>query len=179
MAYNSTIRVKKKVCVRCGKDCYWFSRKRCADCARIEDSMARMEADSEEEIKREGLSDLIKVADEVFSKWLRRSQADKDGTVSCYTCDLNMRWQNAQCGHYVRRGNLFLRWDTRNTRIQGECCNIHKGGNYPEYTKRLEEERPGITTILYEEGNLVYKPTKDEIRGIINEYNLKLKLLDK
>lgn len=177
MAFNSTIRSKKKVCTRCGKDCYWFSKKRCVDCARIEDSLARMEADTEHEIQREGLSDLIKVADEVFSKWLRQSQADKDGTVSCYTCDLNMRWQNAQCGHYVRRGNLFLRWDTRNTRIQGECCNIHKDGNYPEYTKRLEEERPGITTILYEESHLVYKPSREEIRGIINEYSLKLKQL--
>lgn len=174
---NSTIRLKKKVCIRCGKDCYWFSRKRCADCARIEDTLARMEEESEEEIKKEGLSDLIKQADEVFSRWLRKSQADKDGMVVCYTCDARLRYQDAQCGHYVKRGALFLRWDTRNTRIQDAHCNVTLGGNYKEYTKRLEEERPGITTILYEEGNLVYKPTREEIKGIINEYSQKLKLL--
>jgi hypothetical protein len=176
---NSTIRLKKKVCIRCGKECYWFSHKRCIDCARIEDSLARMEEESERVIEEEGLSDLIKMADDAFSKWLRLSNADKDGLVICYTCDLGMRWQDSQCGHYVKRGNLFLRWDTRNTRVQGECCNKYKGGNYPEYTKRLEEEHPGITTILYEEGNLVYKPTREEIRNIYTEYSRKLKLLQK
>lgn len=178
MVFNSTIRSKKKTCIRCGKDCYWFSRKRCADCARIEDSMARMAKETEQEIDKEGLSDLIGQADEVYSKWLRMSFADKDGIVSCFTCDLNMRWQNSQCGHYVKRGNLFLRWDARNTRVQCEGCNIHKGGNYIQFTKRLEEEKPGVTSILYEEGNLVYKPTREEIKNIIIEYAHKLKILN-
>lgn len=174
---NSTIKVKKKTCVRCGKDCFWFSKKRCADCARIEDSVARMEADTENEIQREGLSDLIKVADDVFSKWLRQSQADKEGYVTCFTCDTRLRHQDVQCGHFISRGALFLRWDTRNTRIQDIDCNVYKSGNIPEFTKRLEEERPGITTILYEESHLVYKPSREEIRAIINEYSLKLKQL--
>lgn len=132
---------------------------------------------AEKETGEYDLSDLIKDADAVYSKWLRLSNADKDGIVSCYTCDLNMRWQNAQCGHYVKRGNLFLRWDPRNTRVQGECCNIHKAGNYLEFTKRLEAEKPGITQILLEEGHLVYKPTRYEIQQIISEYTQKLKTL--
>jgi hypothetical protein len=124
------------------------------------------------------LQDLINDADIVYSRWLRMSYADKDGTVSCFTCSLNMRWQLAQCGHYVKRGNLFLRWDQRNTRVQCERCNIHKGGNYSKFTANLEAERPGITTILIDEGRLVYKPTRYEIQQMISEYTQKLKTLN-
>jgi NinG protein len=176
---NSTIRLKKKKCVRCGGECYWFSRKRCKQCATIEDSLARMEEEVNEDIKKDGLSELIKIADDIFSKWLRLSSADKNGVVSCYTCDSSYRWQDAQCGHYMKRGNLFLRYDPRNCRVQGKCCNEYEDGNYSEYTKRLESEYPGITSILMEEAALVYKPTRDEIRGIINEYSQKFKQLQK
>lgn len=179
MAYNSTIRSKKKYCVRCGKLDYWFSRKRCKSCATIEDSLARLEEETNEEIAKEGLSELIKIADDVYSKWLRQSNADKDGFVICYTCDEKLRPQDAHCGHYVKRGNLFLRFDNRNTRVQCEGCNVYKDGNYAEYTKRLEAEYPGITDILQEEAALVYKPHRHEIQAIINEYNQKLKLLKK
>lgn len=177
MAYNSTIRLKKKICVRCGNECYWFSKKRCKQCATIEDSLARMEEESNEEIEREGLSDLIKVADDWFSKWIRLSNANKDGLVTCYTCDTILRWQDAQCGHYVKRGNLFLRFDPRNCRVQDKACNEYKDGNYAEYTKRLESEHPGITTILMEEAALVYKPHRHEIQAIITEYTNKVKQL--
>lgn len=48
-AYNSTIKLKQKTCVNCGKPCIWFSKKRCKDCARIEDSMANdVEAEEDE-----------------------------------------------------------------------------------------------------------------------------------
>lgn len=173
--FNSTIRIKNKECSRCGRVGPIFSKGRCKQCATIETTMARIEEETESELKEEGLQDLIKDADTIFSQWLRLSNADKDGTVSCYTCDLNMRWQNSHCGHYVKRGNLFLRFDPRNCRVQCETCNIHLGGNYPEFTRLLEIERPGRVEYLLEESRLVYKPTRDEIRGIITEYTLKLK----
>lgn len=175
--FNSTIQVKKKVCNRCGLPKYIFSKGRCQDCARIEDVMNAMDEEGEEEIEREGLAALIKEADEIYSKWLRRSSADKDGFVTCFTCDSRLRWQAAQCGHYIKRGHLYFRFDHRNTKIQDEECNVFKGGNYPEFTKRLEAESPGITEYLMTEANLVYKPTRDEIRGIINEYSIKYKKL--
>ena len=49
---RSSIQPKKKVCVSCGHDCYWFSRKRCKLCARIEDSkpIARVSARTKERV---------------------------------------------------------------------------------------------------------------------------------
>lgn len=179
MGYGSTIRTKTGKCEICGRSGP-LTKKQCQNCYWLNIRLKSVNKLAERaEAKEDDLQDLIKDADTVFSKWLRMSYADKSGTVSCYTCDLNMRWQTAQCGHYVKRGNLFLRWDPRNTRVQGECCNIHKSGNYLEFTKRLELEQPGITSILMEEGHLVYKPTREEIRGIISDYTQKIKLLGK
>src|SRR5688572_200651 len=146
--FNSTISVKKKACKRCGEPKFIFSRGRCADCSRIEDTLAKMEEETEAELKEEGLWDLIKEADDIYSRWLRLSEADERGLVCCYTCSVVLRWQDAQCGHFVKRGNLLLRFDPRNTRVQGKCCNEYKDGNIGEYTRRLEIDHPGITTIL-------------------------------
>lgn len=175
--FNSTISVKKKACKRCGEPKYIFSKGRCVDCARIEDALAKMEEETEMELKEEGLSELIRQADDVYSKWLRMSNADQNGLVTCFTCDALLRWQDAQCGHFVKRGNLFLRFDQRNTRVQDKICNEYKSGNLSEYTRRLEIDHPGITSILYEEATIVYKPTREEIRNIIREYATKIKLL--
>lgn len=177
--YNSTIRLKKKTCRNCGQPCYWFSKQRCKDCARIEDTLARMEEETEKELKEEGLSELIDKADDYFSKDIRLSAADENGIVQCYTCDVKLRWQEIQNGHYIKRGNLFLRFDQRNCKPQCEDCNKYKDGNMVEFTRRLETEHPGITDILKEEAAIVYKPTRHEIQAIITECKRKLKALPK
>lgn len=178
-ARNSTIRVKKKTCRSCGKSEFIFSRGRCKTCSTIEDTLARMEEETKQVIKEKGLSELIDIADDVFSKVLRLSAADQNGIVTCYTCDVKLRWQDAQCGHYMKRGNLFLRFDPRNCRVQCRDCNEYKDGNMAEYTRRLEVEHPGITDILKEEAALVYKPHRHEIQAIITECRQKLKSLMK
>lgn len=176
---NSTIIPKKKKCVSCGKDCYIFSKGRCADCARIEDTQKRMEKESEKMIKEEDLSGLIEDADRIFSQYIRLKYANKDGVVACYTCGNKKHWTLMQNGHYVKRGHLYLRWDERNCRPQDADCNEMKGGNLTEYTRRLDKENPGITDILKEEMRLVHKPTREEIRAVISEYTIKVKELKK
>lgn len=175
--HNSTIRMKQKNCKSCGKPSYIFSKGRCADCARIEDTMARMEEESEKVIEEENLSDLIADADAIFSKYIRLKYADNKGMVACYTCGTIKHWTLQQNGHYIKRGHLYLRFDERNCRVQCEGCNEHKDGNYKEFTPRLNQESFGITDILKEESTLVYKPTRDEIRKIISEYTMKVKTL--
>lgn len=179
MPYNSTIRQKVGPCCICGfvgpltkEMCqihYWQGIK-----------LKSVNKVSDRDVKvPDELQDLIDKADDVFSQWLRLSQADEYGYVTCYTCDSRGPWQQYQCGHYIKRDNKFLRWDTRNTRVQDKKCNEYMGGHYTEYTHRLEAERPGITEILLEEGNLIYKPSRDEIRSIITEYTKKLNQLKK
>lgn len=176
-AYNSTIKIKQKPCVRCGVKSFIFSKGRCADCARIEDTLARDEKESEKIIEEEDLSGLIQDADAIFSQYIRLKYANKDGLVKCFTCEVVKHWTLMQNGHYIKRSHLALRWDERNCRPQDEECNKYKGGNIPVYTANLEKESQGITNILSEEMRLVYKVTREEIRQIISEYTPKVKAL--
>jgi ribosomal protein L37E len=175
--YNSTINRKKKECKSCGKPSFIFSRGRCADCSRIEDTQKRMEKETEKVIRDEDLSGLVSDADTVFSQYIRLKYANQQGFLSCFTCGVVKHWTLQQNGHYIKRGHLFLRHDERNCRPQCVECNEYKGGNMGEFTKRLEKESYGITEILKEESALVYKVTRDELRGIISDYSKKVKEL--
>lgn len=174
-AYNSTIRIKKKNCSRCGKSEYIFSRGRCRSCSIIEDTLAREEADVESE---EGFPELIKELDDLVSKYLRLKNADENGLVQCYTCPEKLPIAKMQAGHYIPRGNMLLRFDLeRNLRCQCKNCNEYKRGNLAIYGQKLEQELPGVTELLYNESLLSYKYTRDELRQMINDYSKRIKLL--
>lgn len=175
--HNSTIGIKEKICVSCGKKAPWFSKKRCQQCATIEDVTKRMEKESERMIEEEDLSSLIQDADAIYSQYVRLKYADVKGVASCYTCGLKKHWTLHQCGHYVKRSHLYLRWDERNTRVQCVECNEMKHGNMAEYTKRLDTECKGLPDLLRSDSILVHKPTREEIRQVIAEYTPKVKLL--
>ena len=174
---NSTIGVKQKICKSCGKPCYWFSKQRCQSCSTIETTMARMEQENEKVIQEEDLGDLLRDADTIFSQYVRLKNTDTYGVAKCFTCGIKKHWTILQNGHYIVRMHLYLRFDERNCRPQCAECNELDYGNMKEYTKRLENESPGITEILKAESILVYKPSRDEIRQIISEYTPKVKEL--
>lgn len=174
---NSTIIVKKKKCVSCGKDCFWFSKKRCADCSRIEDFGKRLEKENEKIIQEEDLSGLIEDADIVISQYIRLKSADKNGMVKCFTCGDIKHWTVTDAGHYISRSHLYLRWDERNLKPQCQPCNRLNYGELAKYSERLNEICQGLPDILRSEATIVHKPSRDEIRQIIAEYTPKVKTL--
>lgn len=170
--YNSTIRVKKKVCKNCKLEKYIFSRGRCADCSRIEDNK-----DEPEEETGESMSYLIDDLDTLCSLIVRMSAADKDGYARCYTCSTRLPWAQFDAGHYISRKSAFLRWDMRNLKPQCQTCNRVKHGNLAEYGKRLESESIGITEILLEESRIVHKWSREELKNMSVEFNKQLIVL--
>lgn len=176
-AHNSTIAKKERICNSCGKPCYWFSKKRCQDCARIEDTQKRMEAETDKMIVEEDLSGLIEDADRIFSQFIRLKYADEKGMVKCFTCDVVKHWTLMQNGHFIKRSHLYLRWDERNCRPQENICNEVLHGNMAEYTQRLDAECKGITDLLKSDMRLVHKATREEIRAVVTEYSPKVKSL--
>src|ERR1700744_609236 len=174
MPYNSIIRVRQKICVNCGKPCYWFSKKRCKDCARVEDFHAK----EEKIVEEEGLQDLVSDLDTLVSRWVRYSAVGENNLVQCYTCSLKFPPIEMDAGHYITRGCMYLRFDSaRNIRPQCQICNRYKYGKAAQFGQNLELEFPGITDILLEESRIVYKWTRDELRTLIAEYTQKTKLL--
>jgi hypothetical protein len=178
MGYNSTIRQKVGSCEVCGKNgpltkklCqthYWLS---------VRMKSVNKAADREERFDDDDVATLKNDLDPLYSRFRRMEAADKDGKVACYICGTRVRWQDAEIMHYVKRGNSFLRYDGRNNKVGCHTCNCIKGGNYVEYTKKLEAESPGITQILIEEGNLVYSFTRHELKQMISEYTDKISKL--
>lgn len=177
MPHNSTIRLKEKICVSCGKPCYWFSKKRCKQCATVEDFHAKEAKmiDSEE-----GLPELIDRLDGLVSKWVRFSAPmNKDNEIECYTCGDWRPRITMDAGHYVTRGCLYLRFDvSRNLRPQCPTCNRAKYGMGAAFGKRLELEMPGVTEILLQESRIIHKWNREELRSMINEFTSKVKSLN-
>lgn len=175
MGFNSTIRVREKICINCGKLCVWFSRKRCQQCAKVEDFHAKDAKMAQED---DGLPELIERLDALVSKWVRYSAVTKTGVVACYTCEDYFMPADMDAGHYITRNCAYLRFDSaRNIRPQCRSCNRAKYGKAADFGKHLELDHPGITEILLEESRIVYKWTRDELRSLISEYTQKIKTL--
>lgn len=175
--FGSTIRLKEKNCVRCGKPCYPFSKGRCEPCARIENTLALDEKEVSKVIQEEDLSGLIEDADTIFSQFIRLKYANERGLVKCYTCPEVKHWTMMQNGHYISRSHLYLRWDERNCRPQCRTCNESKYGERAKFMDALEKESQGISEYLYNDMRIVHKPTREEIRQIISQYTPLVKSL--
>lgn len=82
---------------------------------------------------------LIKKLDSVFSLYIRNKYAS-GGYVSCYTCTKVGFVKEMQCGHFLSRRHLSVRWDENNVRPQCVSCNIFNQGQQHLFGKRLEKE---------------------------------------
>ena len=63
-------------------------------------------------------SKLVKKLDIVFSKYVRLSNADKNGNCTCVTCNNTFYWKEIQAGHFMSRKHYSIRWDERNVKPQ-------------------------------------------------------------
>jgi len=169
-AFNSTIRIKERACIRCGKVTRIFSKGRCQACATVENVLAQDEKESKRVIQEEDLSGLIEDADTIFSRFIRLKYANERGMVKCFTCPTIAHWSMVDCGHYVSRSHMYLRWDERNCRPQCKICNQSKYGEHAKFAHGLELESIGVVEILEHEMMLVHKPSREEIRQIISQY---------
>jgi hypothetical protein len=87
-------------------------------------------------VEKPTLSRLKKKLDAEFSKWIRRRDT-KNGLCECYTCGKKRPPEQMQCGHYVPRRHLTLRWDARNCHAQDVACNVMLHGAMDSYAVHL------------------------------------------
>lgn len=176
MSYNSTI-LRKKRKLACGHFDYAFSKDRCKSCATVENT-AKRAAKMEEAEGDESLQNLIEDADALFSRLIRLKWADSEGFVACYTSGKRLHYTQMQCGHFISRKHLGLRWNEDNARPQTEYDNCHLHGNLIVFRQKLEEEKPGLVDYLEEAARSVYKPTREELRELITNLRWKVKLAE-
>ena len=116
------------------------------------------------------ISKLKLKADAIFSKWIRKRDSGK-----CYTCSKQDEEKFMQCGHYVPRDVIELRYNEVNCHCQCVACNVFKKGNYVIYSQKLIEEF-GIKKVkelskIYENRHAdVKKYSRDFYENIIEKY---------
>lgn len=129
-------------------------------------------------MKKLTLPQLKKKCWTVFSEWVRRKNADSNGTVECYTCRGKYFWREVDAGHFVpgRTGSVLLHPDI----VKPQCkrCNIFLRGNYHAYTLRMIDDygREQVDQWLTLK-NKVHKWTRAELEDILEHYTAQLKVL--
>jgi hypothetical protein len=131
----------------------------------------------EEEVQDESFQNLVQDLDAIFSKWVRLKYADGEGVVKCYTCPTKKRVEEMQNGHFIPRANLSTRWMPENCRPQCEKCNCYLDGNTAVFEANLRLEDDSLPDYLKEQGRAPDKPTRSDLRELVNGYRFKVKLL--
>ena len=83
---------------------------------------------------------LQKKADSSWSLYIRKRDANFAGTVRCVTCGHREHWKEFDCGHYLSRRFLSVRYDERNTAPQCRNCNRVRQGEEMRMLMYLERK---------------------------------------
>lgn len=123
-----------------------------------------------------------KKLDRIFSEFVRRSHADENGYVRCYTCEWIGHWKECDAGHYVSRTHKGTRWDERNVKPQCKKCNsTHewgRKGNLDEYALHLiKDYGQEVLDELNRAKWIAFKIHDFQIVEMIKDYKEKLKEL--
>jgi hypothetical protein len=121
---------------------------------------------------------LVKNLDDIFSKYIRLKNADKNGFCTCVTCGKKGYWtkDNIHCGHFISRKHYATRWDERNVSAQCHYCNTHKYGEQYKFSLYLGAD---LAQELYLKSKTICKITNKEIQDKIDKYKLLVKDLEK
>jgi hypothetical protein len=189
--FNSTI-IQKKRQLSCGCYDFAFSKNKCKTHATIDSTNKRLSKPlSSEKSKVRGLKqyqneihdndemlDLKIDLDRVVSRYVRLKDANSNGMVKCYTCPKVAHYLKMQCSHFIPRTHLATRWLTDNLRPACKQCNEILQGNLEVYAKNLEAERKGTVEYLNELKHTIEKPTREELKQLLTEYQFKLRLVE-
>ncbi len=88
--------------------------------------------------KERSLKSLMHSLDRVFSEYIRRRDSDGMGYCRCVTCNNMFYWKFGDCGHFVQRDRIAVRWDERNASVQCPRCNRFRSGEQYEHGKAID-----------------------------------------
>jgi hypothetical protein len=91
-------------------------------------------------VKKIDLKKRIRILDTVFSEYIRRRDADKNGICRCITCGRPAPWREMDAGHFVSRNHKAVRWDERNVHAQCRAENRFQSGKQYEHGKEIDRK---------------------------------------
>lgn len=89
--------------------------------------------------KKPSRSTALRKADEAFSLYIRTRDAQpyEGRAFRCISCGRVLPIEQADCGHYVNRQHMSLRFSEQNCNAQCRHCNRFMEGNIQSYRKGL------------------------------------------
>ena len=119
------------------------------------------------------ISELLKLAEVVFNKWIRNRDTDDFGKFICISCGKRKDAIQMDAGHYYPKRCSFLRFNENN--VHGECqsCNRFHDDHLDNYAKNLLNK---IGELEVTRLQLTYKNeqkwSREELLEIIKKYKL-------
>ena len=171
-----------KSCKKCGEIFTPFrtTDNKCYVCKKTDQALknlAKIKKDATRKQREDLLtvSDYLKIAQQVFNKWVRMRDKDQP----CISCGAKAGKYRITAGHYFPSTNKSVTFNEDN--LHGQCwfnCNSSKSGNLTEYRFGLID-RIGLERLekLEIEARKIKKWTKDELKELILEYKNKIKMM--
>jgi hypothetical protein len=121
---------------------------------------------------------LEKRADDLFSQFVRRRDSNYAGRVRCCTCGHVGHWKEFDCGHYIQRKYLSVRYAEKNTGPQCRNCNRRKDGEQLRFCFYLERKygKPAVEEID-RASHIVINDKREFLLEVIEKIKEKIKTL--
>ena len=127
--------------------------------------------------QRTNRAKLIAKLDKVFSLYIRLRDSE-NGVFKCISCGKYKRFEQADCGHYVNRQHMSLRYSEMNCNAQCRHCNRFLEGNIQGYRRGLIDKYGESNVELLESmQNKTNKISEFELEEMIKYYQSKVKEL--
>lgn len=79
--------------------------------------------------------------DNAFSIFIRlRDRLPNSEMIRCISCGKLVHWKESDCGHYINRKHLSVRFNEQNCNAQCRSCNRFDEGNIAGYTIGLQNK---------------------------------------
>jgi hypothetical protein len=123
----------------------------------------------------------MRKADEAFSLFIRTrdSQPYEGRAFKCISCHRVLPIEQADCGHYVNRSHMSVRFNEKNCNAQCRHCNRFMEGNIQDYRKGLIE-KIGLQQVELIESmkHLTNKISTFELELLAKHYKQEIKKFD-
>jgi hypothetical protein len=119
------------------------------------------------------------ILDKVFSEYIRlRDRIPGTEFVKCISCGKMIHWKESDCGHFINRKHMSLRFSDINCNSQCRACNRFDEGNLEGYRRGLiKKHGEGIIDKLYAAKNETCKISNVEYSIAIKHYRNEIKRL--
>lgn len=118
-------------------------------------------------------STALRAADEAFSLYVRTRDAQPyDGRAfRCISCNRTLPISQADCGHFVNRAHMSLRFSELNCNAQCRHCNRFMEGNFSGYRQGLIRKIGEAKVVLLEaQKNTTNKLSTFELSALAKHY---------